>query len=115
MPTISTLVATAWSVYRRYDFTQGALKNLGASLGVVWQDERLGGNSGRSATAPDPLMMPSFYHVDGGIFYRINSRMDVSLSIANLFDEKIFVAGTTGANLEIAAPRTLSLRVRYRF
>jgi iron complex outermembrane receptor protein len=103
------------SLFTRYDITSGPLKNLGASLGVVWQDERLGGNGTRTAASPDPLLLPSFYRVDAGLFYRISKLMDVALNVQNLLDEKIFVDGTTGANLQIAAPRTIALRVGYRF
>ncbi len=105
----------SWSLFTRYDITSGPLKNLGASLGLVWQDERMGGNAARTAASPDPLMLPSFYRVDAGLFYRINKNMDVALNIENLLDETIFVDGTTGANLQVAAPRTVSLRVGYRF
>lgn len=105
----------SWSLFTRFDITSGPLKNLGASLGVVWQDQRLSGNGARTAASPDPLMLPSFYRVDAGLFYRINKNMDVALNVQNLLDEKIFVDGTTGANLQITAPRTISLRVGYRF
>lgn len=105
----------SWSLFTRYDITSGPLKNLGASLGVVWQDERLAGNAARTAASPDPLRLPSFYRFDAGLFYRINQNLDVALNVQNLLDEKIFVDGTTGANLLIAAPRTVSLRVGYRF
>lgn len=105
----------SWSLFTRYDITSGPLKNLGGSLGVVWQDERMGGNAARTTATRDPLMLPSFYRVDAGLFYRINKNMDVALNVQNLLDEKIFVDGTTGVNLQIAAPRTISMRVGYRF
>jgi iron complex outermembrane receptor protein len=105
----------SWSLFTRYDITQGPLRNLGASLGVVWQDDRLGGNAARTAASPDPLILPSFYRVDAGVFYRINKNMDVALNVQNLLDETIFVDGTTGANLQVAAPRTFTARVGYQF
>jgi iron complex outermembrane receptor protein len=105
----------SWSLFTRYDLTSGPLKNLGGSLGVVWQDERLGGNGARTATSPDPLMLPSFFRVDAGLYYRITQNLDVALNVQNLLDEKIFVDGTTGANLQVAPPRTISMRVGYRF
>jgi iron complex outermembrane recepter protein len=105
----------SWSLYTRYEITRGPLKSLAGSLGVVWQDERLGGNAARTATSPDPLMLPSFYRVDLGLSYQLTKHADIALNIQNLLDEKIFVDGTTGANLQIAAPRTLSLRVGYTF
>lgn len=105
----------SWSLFTRYEITRGPLKNLVANLGVIWQDERLAGNAARTATSPDPLLLPDFYRVDAGISYKLNSHADVALNIANLCDEKIFVDGTTGATLLIAAPRTLTLRFGYRF
>jgi iron complex outermembrane receptor protein len=105
----------SWSLFTRYDFTDGPLKDLGASLGVVWQDERLGGNAARTATTPDPLMLPSFFRLDAGLFYRLGRHWDFALNVENLLDETIFVDGTTGANLQIAAPRTVTLRVGYKF
>ena len=105
----------SWSLFTRYEITRGPLKNLAANLGVVWQDERLAGNAARTATSPDPLILPDFYRVDFGLSYKLNRHADVALNIANVFDEKIFVDGTTGANLLMAAPRTLTLRFGYRF
>jgi len=105
----------SWSLYTRYEITSGPLQRLAGSLGVIWQDDRMGGNAARTATSPDPLTLPSFYRVDLGVSYRLNKHTDISVNIANLLDELIFVDGTTGANLQLAAPRTLSLRVGYRF
>lgn len=105
----------SWSLYTRYDFQRGPLEGLGTSLGLVWQDERMAGNSARSASSPDPLMLPAFWRVDAGLFYRVNEHWDVALHVQNLLDETIFVDGTTGANLQVAAPRTVTLRVGYRF
>jgi iron complex outermembrane receptor protein len=105
----------SWSLFTRYEITRGPLKRLAANLGVVWQDDRMSGNAARTATSPDPLTLPDFYRVDAGLSYRINQHADVALNILNVLDEKIFVDGTTGANLQIAAPRTLTLRFGYQF
>lgn len=105
----------SWSLYTRYEILSGPLQRLAGSLGVVWQDDRMGGNAARTATTPDPLTLPSFYRVDLGLSYRLNKHADVSMNIANLLDEKIFADGTTGANLQLAAPRTVSFRIGYRF
>jgi iron complex outermembrane receptor protein len=105
----------SWSLFTRYNITRGPFNDLGFSLGVVWQDDRMGGNAARTAASPDPLILPSFYRVDAGLHYRINQHMDVALNIQNLLDETIFVDGTTGANLQVAAPRTFTLRVGYQF
>ena len=103
----------AFSLYNRYDFSTPALKNLAVSLGVIWQDERE--SAARTAAAPDALVLPSYWRVDAGLFYRFSSHWDVAVNIENLFDETYVVNGTTGAALELGAPRSISLRTGYRF
>lgn len=105
----------AWSLRTRYDFARGPLRGLGATLGVLWQAERLGSNGARTASAPDPLLLPAFTRVDAALFYTLSAHVDLALNVENLLDELIFVSGSVGSSLEVAAPRTLSLRVGYRF
>jgi iron complex outermembrane receptor protein len=103
----------ALSVYNHYQFANPVLKNLSVSLGVIWQDER--GSAARTAAAPDPLVLPSYWRVDAGLFYRLAKRWDVAVNIENVLDDTYFVNGTTGAALELGAPRNISLRLGYRF
>ena len=81
---------------------------------MVRQAERLGGNGARTPTAPDPLVLPAFTRVDAGLIYRVGPHVDLALNVENLLDAVIFVAGSVGSSLEIAAPRTLMLRLGYR-
>jgi iron complex outermembrane receptor protein len=103
----------AFSLYSRYDFTAAPLKNLGLSVGVIWQDQRE--SAARTAAAPDPLVLPGYWRVDAGIFYRLNPHWNVAANIENLLDDTYFVNGTTGAALELGAARNVSLRTTYRF
>lgn len=105
----------SYSLWNRYDRTEGFLKGFGAGLGVVWQDERLGSNGARTLSAPDPLVLPSFTKVDAALFYRVNKNLDFAVNIENLFDKLIFVNGSVGSSLEIASPRTITFRTSYRF
>lgn len=105
----------SWSLFTRYEITHGPLKRLAGNLGLVWNDERMGGNAARSTSTPDPVTYPAFYRVDAGLSYRFNKHADIALNVQNLFDERIIVDGTRGANLQIAAPRTFSLRIGYTF
>jgi len=105
----------SWSLLSRYTQARGRLAGLGASLGVVWQAERLGSNGARTFAAPDPLVLPAFTRVDAGLFYRFGDRTSVALNVENLLDELIFVNASVGSSMEVAAPRALSLRVGYRF
>lgn len=104
----------SWSAWSRYSRGEGRLAGLGAGLGVVWQAERFGGNGARTPSAPDPLLLPSFMRLDVALSYRLSDRVDLGLNIENLTDEVVFVSGTVGSGLEVAAPRTLMFRVGYR-
>jgi len=103
----------ALSVYQRYDFVRGPLTNLGASLGVIWQDGRL--SAARNNAAPDPLMLPGYARVDAGIYYRLGQNWNASVNCQNVFDRLYFVSGSTGAALEVGAPRTLSVHFGYNW
>jgi iron complex outermembrane receptor protein len=104
----------SYSLWSRYDRSEGRLAGFGAGLGVVWQDTRFGGNGARTPSAPDPLLFPSFMRLDASLTYRLSDRVDLGLNIENVTDEIIFVSGTVGSSLEIAAPRTVTFRIGYR-
>lgn len=105
----------SYNVYTRYDRSEGMLKGFGAGFGLVWQDERLGSNGARTFAAPDPLMLPAFTKVDAALFYRLNEHIDFAVNFENLLDEVIFVNASVGSSIEIAAPRTVTFRMGYRF
>lgn len=105
----------SYNVYTRYDRREGYLKGFGAGLGVIRQGKRIGGNGARTFAAPDPLVLPSFTRVDSAVFYRLNKYVNFAFNVENMFDEVIFVNATIGSNIEIAAPRTMSLRTTFNF
>lgn len=94
--------------------SEGRLASLGTGLGVVWQTARFGGNGAMTAAAPDPLLLPDFTRVDASLTYRRSGQTDLGVHCENLTDQGIFVSGTVGSSLEIAAPRTLMFRIGYR-
>lgn len=104
-----------WNAYTRYDRREGYLKGFGAGFGLSWQGARLGSNGARTFAAPDPLVLPSFTKVDAGLFYRLNKHVEFAANVDNLFNELIFVNATVGSSIEIAAPRTVTLRTSFNF
>jgi outer membrane receptor protein involved in Fe transport len=96
----------------RYDVQQGFFKGLGASVGLQWQAERNGGD--RTVVNSDPLLLPAYARLDAGLFYAPGGDLDLALNIDNLADALIFVGGTTGASIEAAPPRSVSLRLGYK-
>lgn len=104
-----------WSatVSNRYAFSRGALSGLAASATVNWQTERWMGT--KSATAPDPILVPWTTKVDLGLSYRVAPGVEVAANVENVFDETIVESGTTGSSLVMGSPRNLSLRVGCEF
>ena len=105
----------SYNFYTRYDRREGYLKGFGAGLGLSWHGKRLGSNGARTFANPDPLVFPSFAKVDAALFYRLNKNISFGLNIDNLLDEVIFVNASVGSAIEIAAPRTLTLRTSFNF
>jgi outer membrane receptor protein involved in Fe transport len=106
----------SFSLNSRWDHGQVLGRGkLSTYAGLVWQDERLSGNGSRTLTAPDPIMLPAFTRVDVGAEYAVNDKFRVSLHVRNLLDRRIFVDGTTGSNLQVEAPRTITLRATYSY
>jgi outer membrane receptor protein involved in Fe transport len=105
----------SYNLYTRYERREGYLKGFGAGLGVIWQGERLGSNGARTFGSPDPLTLPAFTRVDTALSYRLNKFINFGLNVENLLDKVIFVNATVGSAIEIAAPRTLTLRTTFNF
>lgn len=105
----------AYNFYARYDRREGYLKVFGAGFGLNYQGKRLGSNGARTFALPDPLILPAFTRVDAALFYRLNRYVNFAFNVDNLLDETIFVNATTGSNIEIAAPRTFSVRTTFNF
>ena len=82
---------------------------------MFWQGKRLGGNGARTFAAPNPLVLPSYTRVDTALFYRLNKLVNFAFNVENLFDRLIFVNGSVGSNIKIAAPRTMSFRTTFNF
>lgn len=105
----------SYNVYTRYDRREGFLKGFGAGLGVIWQGKRIGSNGARTFASPDPLVLPAFTRVDSALFYRVNRFLNFGLNVENVFDQLIFVNASVGSAIEIAAPRTATLRTTLTF
>jgi len=100
----------AVSLFSRYEISSGSLKGLSVNGGFVWQTERIGGSSAATTAAPDPLLLKAFRRFDAGLSYRWQS-WTTSLNVENLANATYALAGSTGLNLELANPRTYTLRL----
>jgi iron complex outermembrane recepter protein len=105
----------AWNSRLNYQRSEGRLAGFGGSFTLLWQDERLGSNGARTFAAPDPLMLPAYTRADASVSYRFSQHLDVALNMENLTDRRIFLNATTGSSIELAPPRTATMRMSYRF
>jgi outer membrane receptor protein involved in Fe transport len=105
----------AWNSRVSYERSEGRLAGFGGSFILLWQDQRLGSNGARTFAAPDPLMLPSYTRADASLFYRFNRHIEAAFYLENLTDRRIFLNATTGSSIEMAPPRTGTVRLSYRF
>jgi iron complex outermembrane receptor protein len=98
------------NLWTRYNVPGGALKGLGAGLGVIYSGKQWGGDP----TSTVYYSLPGYTRVDLAGFYtwkRYNFRM----SVTNLFDRKYFLSGQTQFIVIPGEARKLTLSVDLRF
>lgn len=105
----------AWSARGSYERSEGRLAGFGGGLSLLWQDQRLGSNGARTYAAPDPLMLPAYLRADASVSYRFNRTLDYAVNFENLTGRCIYINATTGSSIEVAPPRTVTMRIGYRF
>lgn len=102
-------------LWTRYDFQDGALRNLGVGLGVSYVGERMGLLP--TATSSALLKLPSYTVADAALYYKVNDRVDLTLKVTNLFDQVYYESAGFSADIQIVPgePRTLTLTARTHF
>jgi iron complex outermembrane receptor protein len=95
-----------YSLWNRYQFSEGTLKGLNVGLGVV----RL---SGRFGDVANSYYIPSYVRFDAALSYRTKD-WDVALNIQNLADEDYIRAANGRLSIRPGSPRDFSLRFRWR-
>jgi iron complex outermembrane receptor protein len=105
----------SWNSRLLYERSEGRLAGWSAAVALLYQGGRLGSNGPRTFTAPDPLWLPGYTRVDASLAYRLNRHWDWALTADNVFDRRIWINATTGASMEQAPPRSVTMRIGYRF
>lgn len=104
--------AADWQVglFTSYELQGGALKGLGAGVGVFAIGER-----GVSTFVPDATL-DGYERVDLSLFYNGFENTRIALQVRNVFDE-VYVAGAdrTGAQAQFGSPPAVLLTVRHEF
>ncbi len=113
--TSPTYARWSWNSRLLYERSEGRLAGWSASLALLNQGARLGSNGAQTFSAPDPLWLPAYTRLDASLACRLNRHWDWAMTVENLADRRIWINATTGAAMEQAPPRTVTLRVSWRF
>lgn len=102
------------SLWTRYNVPDGALKGLGAGLGVIY----VGGDREVVVTNVEAnrVQLPGYTRIDLGLYYKFRS-YDLALNVANLFD-RTYIAGAMPGGVDRinpGEPRKVTLSARYSF
>lgn len=110
----------AFNIWSRYDFQDGALKNLGVGVGVSYIGDRAGllpTAAVDTRPAGGTLPLASYVTVDTGIYYKPSDTIDLTLKVTNLLDERYIESAGFSGDIQLVpgTPRTLTLTVRTHF
>lgn len=101
------------NLWLRYDFPEGALRNLGIGAGASHSSAV----AGSLPTLADPrvLVLPSYTVADVAFYYKLGGRYDLTLKLGNVFDKRYYegVNSTTNENGVVpGVPRNITFSVR---
>ena len=96
-----------YSLWNRYQFTEGRLKGLGVGLGAV----RF---SGRFGDVANSYYIPEYHRFDSAVSFR-KGTWDVAFNVQNLTDESYIRASNGRLSIRPGSPRDFSLRIRQRW
>jgi iron complex outermembrane receptor protein len=103
-------------IWQRYDFNEGALRNLGVGLGIYYVSDHTG--SLPSIADPRVLVLPSYVVTDFALYYKFLDRCTLTFKIGNVFN-KTYYEGVNSTTNELGvvpgAPRNVELAVRIPF
>lgn len=98
------------SLWTSYD-VPGALDGLSIGFGAIHIGERVANNNGS-------ILLPSYTRVDSNLSYRFDlggNPLKLQLNVLNLFDKFYYDSGGAFLPLYPGAPRTVTVRLSYRF
>ncbi len=114
----------SWNAWLRYDVPNGALKGLGAGLGLIWRDYRPGSFPNQVVRTGEPVPgqpvaqrvvdLAQYFRTDFNVYY-VKSRYELTLKVNNLFDELYYESAFNLLQVRPGRPREVQLSLRLRF
>lgn len=97
----------------RYDFNSSTLKGIGVGLGAQYVDERYTWYNPTYNT--NRLLLPAYTVFEGGLYFKPNKNIQLTLKVNNLFNETYWIGGLNPSRLGPGAPRNVLFNATYKF
>lgn len=104
---INNVPENAVSLWTTYEIQSGALKGLGAGLGLFYVGQRQG-------DLDNSFQVPSYTRTDASLFYR-RDNFRIGLNIENLFDVRYFETAESPLRVYYGAPFTVRGTISWTF
>lgn len=97
----------SFSLWNRYDFTEGILKDFGIGAGFNYVGDKI-------AWYDRNLIIPEYTLVDLAAYYKINN-VQLAVNVNNVFNKKYWLGAINYTRLYPGTPSNIMLNVRYNF
>ncbi|WP_414902133.1 TonB-dependent siderophore receptor [Sphingomonas flavalba] len=112
---VSTLIPRdQFNLFTSYELP-GGLDRLTIGGGVRWQSETYSHPAAAAAAGVPKLSQGAYLVADLLARYRITDALSAQVNVSNLFDRKYFAPTDDGMQLFWQEPRSVQLRLKYRF
>lgn len=102
----------AGSVWMKYTFSQGALKNFGAGVGVFASSAKAGDNN-------NTFDLPGYTRFDAGMWYTVElpaaRKLKFQVNAFNLFDKKYYESSSSAGNVQPGTPFSIIAKCSVTF
>ncbi|MGH9147468.1 MAG: TonB-dependent receptor, partial [Vicinamibacterales bacterium] len=102
--TLAQLPKHSFSLWNKYDFSA----RWGIGLGLIHRSDIF-------TSTDNIVVLPSFFRVDSGIFFNLNSKFQAQLNVENLFDEDYYASAHSNTNITPGSPRAVRVALTTRF
>jgi catecholate siderophore receptor len=102
--TLANLPKNSFSLWNRFRATP----RLGMGLGLIYRSDIF-------AATDNSVVLPSYFRVDGAVYFDLTSRFGMQVNLENLFDEDYYLFAHNNNNITPGSPRALRVGVTTRF
>jgi catecholate siderophore receptor len=102
--TLANLPKNSFSLWNRYQATP----RLGMGVGLIYRSDIF-------AATDNTVILPSYFRVDGAVYFNLTSRFGMQVNLENLFDEDYYLFAHNNNNITPGSPRAIRVGLTTRF